>query len=140
MAGDTYRVQLKWVEGLQFVARGLESQTAIVLDGATESGGLGQGMRPFEALLCALAGCTGMDVISILAKMRQEVTDFVINIKGERAPEHPRPLVRATLEYVIHGSVTPQAVERAINLSQERYCGVKASLKTEILTTYRIEA
>jgi putative redox protein len=140
VAGAEYRAQVKWIEGLQFVARGLGSETAIVLDGAVENGGLGQGLRPFEALLSAMAGCSAMDVVLILQKMRQEVTGLTVNVVGERGEEHPRPLVRATIEYVVRGQgLSPQAVERAVRLSQTKYCGVIASLKTEVQATYRVE-
>ncbi len=140
MAGAGYRAQVKWVEGLQFVARGLGSETAFVLDGAVEDGGLGQGLRPFEALLSAMAGCSAMDVVLILQKMRQEITGLTVNVVGERADDYPRPLVKATLEYVVRGrQLSPQAVERAVRLSREKYCGVIASLKTEVQTSYRIE-
>lgn len=140
MAETAYRAQVKWVEGLQFVARGLGSQTAFVLDGGVENGGLGQGLRPFETLLASMAGCTAMDVVLILQKMRQPITGLLVNILGERGEEYPRPLVRATLEYVVSGSqISPQAVERAVRLSQEKYCGVIASLKTQIEATFRIQ-
>lgn len=140
MAGAEVRAQIKWVEGLQFVARGLGSETAIVLDGAVESGGLGQGMRPFEALLCSLASCSAIDMFLILQKMRQQITGLSVDVIGVRGDEYPRPLVRATLEYVVRGvGVSPQAVERAIDLSQTKYCGVMASLKTEFHSSYRIE-
>jgi putative redox protein len=135
-----YRAQVKWVEGLQFVARGLGSQTACVRDGSVENGGLGQGLRPFEALLASMASCSAMDVVLILQKMRQPITGLVVNVVGERGEEQPRPLVRATLEYVVSGSdVSLQAVERAVRLSQEKYCGVIASLKTKLEATCRIE-
>jgi putative redox protein len=140
MAQNEYRTQVQWVEGLQFVARGLGSGSAIVLDGSEESGGMGQGMRPFEALLNAVAGCSSMDVVLILQKMRQQVTGLTVNVVGERGDEYPRPLVRATVEYVVRGhDLSPQAVERAVRLSQEKYCGVMASLKAKIEATFRIE-
>jgi len=140
MADDTYSAQVTWVEGLQFVARAEASGHAIVLDGAAEHGGLESGARPMEALLLSLGGCTGMDVISVLLKKRQHVTGFRVNVKGIRAEEHPRRYVRIELEFVVRGrGVAAQAVERAIELSQTKYCGVTASLNSEIVHTYRIE-
>ena len=140
MAGAQYRAQINWVEGLQFEAQGLESESEFMLDGSPEFGGMGMGVRPFEALLCSLAGCSSMDVIMILQKMRQDVTGLQVNVVGERGEDYPRPLVKASLEYVVRGrEIAPQAVERAIRLSQEKYCGVMASVKTEIRATYRIE-
>ncbi len=140
MADDVYTGQVTWVEGLQFVARAGASGHAIVLDGVAEHGGLESGTRPMEALLLSLGGCTGMDVISVLLKKRQQVTGFRVNVKGIRAEEHPRRYVRIELEYVVRGrNVSPQAVERAIELSQTKYCGVTASLNSEIVHAYRIE-
>ena len=141
MAGNEYAVQVVWVEGLQFVARGLESESAFVLDGSVDSGGLGHGMRPTEVLLCAMAGCSAMDVIHILRKMRQQVTGLSVNVLGIRGEEYPRPVQTATVEYVVHGTdLSEGAVSRAIELSEQKYCGVMNTLKTEIKTSYRIEA
>jgi putative redox protein len=93
-----------------------------------------------EMVLLGLAGCTGMDVISILQKKRQQVTAFHLNIKGSRAEEHPKSFTRIEVEYVVRGhAIAPEAVARAIELSQTRYCSVMGSLKAEIITTYRIE-
>jgi putative redox protein len=141
MSGKEYHIQATWVSGMQFVARGLESQSAIVMDAPEESGGAGQGMRPTEALLSAVAACSGMDVISILRKMRQNISGVTVNVTGVRAEEYPRAIVHATVEYVVTGTqVSDQAVARAVSLSETKYCGVMASLKAEVLTRYRIEA
>ncbi|MFH1086534.1 MAG: OsmC family protein [Chloroflexota bacterium] len=133
--------RVMWVEGLQFVGQAAQSKGTLVLDGTKELGGLEGGVRPMEALLLSLAGCTGMDVISVLLKKRQRVTRFWVNVHGQRAAEHPRRYERITLEYVVRGyDVAPEAVERSIELSSTRYCGVTASLNAEITHTYRIEA
>jgi putative redox protein len=93
-----------------------------------------------EALLLSLAGCTGMDVISILQKKRQRVTDFRVNVRGERAPEYPRRFVRIELEFVVRGwNISEEAVRRAIELSSTKYCGVTASLNAEVVRSQRIE-
>ena len=132
--------QATWTEGLQFVGRGEASGVALVLDGAPDSGGLGSGVRPMEALLLSLAGCTGMDVISILQKKRQRVTGLRLSLKGTRADEHPRRYVRIEIEYVVRDwEVSPEAVARSIELSQTQYCSVRATLNCELITTYRIE-
>ena len=93
-----------------------------------------------EALLISLAGCTGMDVISVLQKKRQRVTGFSVQVQGFRAEEHPRRYERIELEFVVRGwNVSDAAVARAIELSQTKYCGVTASLNCDITYTYRIE-
>jgi putative redox protein len=99
------------------------------------------GPRPMELLLAALAGCAGMDIITILRKMRQEVTSYTIQVYGERAEQQPRPFTEITVEHVITGhAINPAAVQRAIDLTEQRYCGVSAMLdKAAKLThTFRI--
>ncbi|MBM3187803.1 MAG: OsmC family protein [Chloroflexi bacterium] len=137
---EAFTVETTWVQGLQFVGRAKTSRAAFVLDGATEFGGLESGVRPMEALLISLASCTGMDVISVLQKKRQQVTAFRVEAKGIRAAEHPRRYVRIELEFVVRGwDVAESAVARSIELSQEKYCGVTASLNCEVVSRYRIE-
>lgn len=134
-----YGATLRWTDGLQFVATSGASNHAIVLDGNPEVGGADTGMRPMEALLCALGGCTGMDVISVLRKKRLNVTAFEVRVSGERAEEHPRRYTHITLEFVVTGRDIPAtAVERAIELSQTKYCGATASLNAQVDYTYRI--
>jgi putative redox protein len=131
---------VKWVEGLQFVAES-GSGHGIVVDASAEGGGYDRGARPMELVLMGLAGCTAMDVISILKKKRQPVTDLRVFANGEQAPTPPRYFTKIHLEYVAYGDVDPQALARAIELSKERYCSVSATLagKAEITSSYRIE-
>lgn len=101
----------------------------VLLDAAPESGGSNQGSRPMELLLLALGGCTGMDVVSILRKMKQEFVEFSITAEGERAPEHPKVYTEITLVYSLKGpALDPAKVARAISLSEEKYCSVSAML------------
>ncbi|MFP3895636.1 MAG: OsmC family protein [Anaerolineales bacterium] len=138
---NVYEADATLVQGLQFVGRGVESGIAVVLDGAEEHGGLESGIRPMESLLISLAGCTGMDVISILRKKRQEVADFRVEAKGVQAEEHPRRYERIILHYIVRGrDVSEKAVARSIELSLNKYCGVTASLNSEIDYEYTIEA
>ena len=114
---------------------------SITLDAAEQGGGHDAGFRPMELLLVGLAGCTGMDVISILRKKRQEVTGYEVQVRGVRAEEHPMVFVEITVEHIVTGhSIQPEAVARAIQLSEERYCGAGAMLgKVARLThTYRL--
>ena len=136
-----YSGQLTWVEGLEFVAHSRQTNASFVLDGAREFGGSDAAVRPMEALLLSLAGCTAMDVISILSKKRQRVTGFHVNVEGTQAEEHPRRFVRIELEYILRGhDLSDRAVARSIELSQTKYCGVTASLNSQVTYTYRIES
>jgi len=99
----------------------------VPLGAETEVGGDEDGFRPMELLLTGLAGCTAMDVISILRKKRQEVTAFEVKVDAPRAAEHPKVFLRATIEYHVTGrSVDEAAVQRAIELTSTRYCPAQA--------------
>jgi putative redox protein len=106
-----------------------------------EAGGDHDGFSPMELILVGLAGCTAMDVISILEKKRQDVTDFSVSVHGDRAEEHPRVYTRIYIEYQVTGrGVEQSAVERAVELSEMKYCSASAMLgKTaEISHTIRV--
>jgi putative redox protein len=131
--------QVTLEEGMRFTAES-GSGHRVTLD-ADERGGENLGFRPMELLLVGLAGCTGMDVISILRKKRQEVIGYQVHVQGVRAEDHPMVFVQITVEHVVTGhSLQPEAVARAIALSEERYCGAGAMLgKVAHLThTYHI--
>jgi putative redox protein len=113
----------------------------VTLDAAEHGGGENLGFRPMELLLVGLAGCTGMDVISILRKKREQVTGYEVHVRGVRAEEHPMVFVEITVEHVITGHhIQPEAVARAVALSEGLYCGAGAMLgKVAHLThSYRI--
>jgi len=133
-------VQAKLETALRFTATA-DSGHSVTLDAAEHAGGQNAGFRPMEMLLVGLAGCTGMDVISILRKKRQQVTGYEVHVEGVRAEENPMVFVDITVEHVVTGhQVQPDAVERAIELSEGRYCGAGAMLgKVARLThVYRI--
>ena len=121
------KAQVTWVgPGLRMVAEA-NGGPALVLDSARPPHGTHTGASPMELLLLGLAGCTGMDVISILTKKRQPVTGFQVRVEAERAPAHPKVYTRIHLEYIIYGEgVSPKAVERAIELSETTYCSASA--------------
>lgn len=132
----TIQAQLTWTEGLQFVGR-TDGGPAVVMDNPES----GSGASPMELLLMGTAGCTAMDVISILKKKRMPVTGFKVNVTGKRADDHPRRYTDVDIEYVIYGAdIKPEAVQRAIDLSENKYCGAMASLNARITHSYRIEA
>lgn len=134
------QAKVKWVDGLQFVG---ESGTghAIVMDADAEVGGANTGMRPTELLLIGLGGCSGMDVASILQKKRERVTAVEVNVKGEKADEHPKKFIAIEVEYVVSGrDLSEEAVKKAVSLSWDKYCSVKATLEgtAKMKYSYRI--
>jgi putative redox protein len=101
----------------------------VPLDAAEQNGGQNSAPQPMEMLLVGLAGCTAMDIISILRKKRQDIIGYELRIHGERVEEHPRVFVHITVEHIFTGhNIRPEAVERAIELTEERYCGASAML------------
>jgi len=114
---------------------------SLILDADDESGGRNRGFRPMELLLVGFGGCTGMDVISILRKKRQDVAGLEMNVKGEKTDSYPKVYKTVHIEYVITGTnIQKEAVERAIELSLTKYCSVGATLaKAGTIThSYRI--
>lgn len=128
-------VRVSWHEGMRFVGIG-PSNHAVVID-TDAAGGEGAGPRPVELLLMALGGCTAMDVISILKKMRTPPRRLELLIRAEREDEHPKAVRRVHVLYRAEG-VPQENLERAALLSQERYCSVSNSLKAEV--TFSAEA
>ena len=111
------------------------------LDVSGAQGGQDGGPSPMELLLVALAGCTGMDVIGILRKMHQDVRNYEVRVHGVRAEEHPQVYTAITVEHVLTGhNIAAAAVERAIMLSDTKYCGVENTLNktAQVTTSYRI--
>lgn len=128
------QAQLQWVKDWQFVARAGEGP-ALVIDGKQPRGG----PSPMETVLMGVAGCTAIDVILVMEKKRINVTDFQVNITGERAEEHPKRYTHIRIEYVLTGTdISESAVERAIQLSEEKYCSAIGSLNATVEHSYRI--
>lgn len=112
----------------------------IVFDSDESVGGHDRGFRPLEMLLVGLAGCTAMDVISILKKKKQDVTGFEVAVEGIQAAEHPKYFTEITVVYRVTGrEIDPAAVERAVELSETKYCGASAMLREKAAITHRIE-
>jgi putative redox protein len=119
---------VKWVGGMAFDAT-TSSQHTVRLDASADIGGENGGPRPMEMLLVGLGGCTGMDVMSMLKKMRQDVTGYEVNVSGERATGHPKIFTSIVVEHVVRGrGVSEDAVRKAISLSEKKYCSVGAML------------
>ena len=134
-------VNVRWEDGMRFVATSEEGDS-VTMDADPEGGGQGQGFRPIRLLLAALGGCTGMDIVWILRRQRQEVTGLEMNITGTRRKQDPQYYERIQVEYVVRGRrLRESAVKRAIELSEEKYCSVKGIFRPEVKVTssYRIE-
>lgn len=132
---------IRQVQGISLAGR-TDSNHWIVMDGPEELGGSDAGVRPKELVLLALGGCTGSDVISILRKKRVPVDDVEIHLTAEQAEEHPQVLTKVHVEFVFRGEhIESKDVERAIELSQTKYCAVSAMLRKSVAIThsYRIE-
>lgn len=130
-----------WREGLSFTGTA-ESGFTVPMGTNVEFGGADDGFRPLELMIVSLAGCTGMDVISILQKKRQQVTAFQVNVQAERATEHPKVITSIAVEYHFQGhNLDRAAVERAVELSETKYCSARAMLSqiVPMTTEIRIE-
>jgi putative redox protein len=126
--GDIVKARVKWVEGLSFVAES-GSGHAVVIDGAPEHGGRNLGIRPMEMLLMGLAGCTAFDVINILRRGREPVTDCVVEVDADRAPEDPKVFTAIRIAYTVTGrGLSREKVDRAVALSKEKYCSASIML------------
>ena len=129
------KARIKWVEQVTFLAES-GSGHAVVLDGAPDAGGRNLGVRPMEMLLMGLGGCSAFDVVLILRKGREEVTDCVVELEAERAETDPKVFTRIHMHYKVTGrGLAPAKVERAIALSAEKYCSASAIMaKTAVIT------
>ena len=134
-------VRLQWREGNRFQASDVYEHT-VTVDAPTNEGDVFGGFKPGEMFLTSLAGCSGIDVIQILQRQRQNVTALEINVKGAQNPEAPWPYVTIEMEYVVKGKgLKEPAVKRAIHLSEAKYCSIAATISkdTQISSTFRIE-
>ncbi|MDZ4142607.1 MAG: OsmC family protein [Methylotenera sp.] len=132
-------VSVKWVDGVSFVGIS-ETGHAVVLDGAPENGGRNIGMRPMEMLLIGMGGCTSFDVVAILKKARQPITDCVAEIDATRAEDIPKVFTKIHVHFVITGNNLNEAqVERAVKLSAEKYCSASIMLAKSVEITHSFE-
>jgi putative redox protein len=137
-------LEIEWKGAMAFESTP-PSGVRFTMDAHPESGGQGLGPTPVEALVSALGACTAMDVISILAKKRQTVTAYKVEVEYERGPDgvFPRPVVSAVVRHLLTGKdLDSEAVARAVQLSDEKYCSVLATLRTgaDVRSTWEIVA
>lgn len=122
------KARIKWVENVCFMGES-DSGHAVILDGAPDAGGRNLGMRPMEMLLIGMGGCTSFDVVTILKKARQPVSDCVAEIEAERADSVPKVFTKIHVHFVVSGKgLNPVQVERAVKLSAEKYCSASIML------------
>lgn len=136
------KARIKWVEDATFLGEA-GSGHALVMDGPPESGGRNLGPRPMEMLLLGMGGCTAFDVIMILKKARQPVTDCVVELSAERAEQAPKVFTRIHVHFVVTGQgLAEKQVERAVQLSAEKYCSASIMLgkAAEISHDFEIRA
>jgi len=132
-------ITAKYIEGRTFLAKG-DSNHWVTLDTSKEKGGGGAGSSPMELVLMGLASCTGLDVVSILEKRRVDLQDFGVNVSAERADSHPRVYTKIHLTYnFVSPDLTEKDAERAIQLSQDKYCSVSKMLDKTAEITYEYE-
>jgi putative redox protein len=135
------KTTVDWQGGLKFTGKSKFGYD-ITLDGSKKAGGDENGYQPLELMIYALAGCTGMDVVSIAKKMKQDVNRLTINVESDQKEDHPRFVTKAHIEYVFTGkSLKKEMLERAIQLSEEKYCVVGTTLSgiTKITHSLKIE-
>jgi putative redox protein len=133
------KVRIKWIEDVAFMG---ESETghAVVMDGAPENGGRNIGMRPMEMLLIGMGGCTSFDVVTILKKSRQAISDCIAEITAERADAAPKVFTKIHVHFVVTGTdLNDKQVERAVALSAEKYCSASIMLSKSVDITHDYE-
>lgn len=133
--------KVTWQQRMTFIGTA-DTGFKVTLGAKPEVGGDNDGFRPIELIAVGLAGCTAMDVISILQKKRQDVTDFEVHVHAERAEEHPKVFTHIDIKYLVVGhDIEASAVERAIELSITKYCPSHAMLRkaVDIDHTYEIK-
>lgn len=131
-------ISVSWTPGMRFDATAPEG-TRMTMDAHRDFSGGGAGPTPMEAVLAALAGCTGMDVVSILKKMRAPLEALTIDVSSERAADHPKVFTAIHLRYRASGAgLQKEQVEKAASLSEERYCSVSAMLRHAARITYEV--
>lgn len=131
-------INVKWLDNMAFEAE--VNGHKVILDADSEVGGANRGPRPKPFMLVALAGCTGMDVVSILKKMKVEFADFNVRVQGDLTEEHPKHFQGMHVIYEFTGKDLPfEKLQKAVSLSEEKYCGVSAVYKKALSLTSEIK-
>ena len=132
-------ISVNWVDGLLMVGKS-DSGHTITMDGPPESGGENLGVRPMEMLLLGVAGCTMIDVVTTLKKMRQDLSHLETKINAERATDHPKVFTDIHIQFVVKGKdLDPKKVDKAITLSADKYCSASIMLGETATITHDFE-
>jgi putative redox protein len=138
-SGNSMKARVKWIENVSFVGES-GSGHSVIMDGAPDAGGRNLGFRPMEMLLLGLGGCSAFDVVMILKRGRERVTDCVVEIDAERAETEPKIFTKIALRYIITGhELDPKKVERAVSLSADKYCSATAIMNKTAQISHAIE-
>ena len=133
------KTTVRWIDGMMMVGES-PSGHAIIMDGPEDLGGKNLGIRPMEMLLLGLGGCTTVDVVSTLKKMREEVRDCRAEITAERANDHPKVFTRIHINFVVEGSnLNEKKVSKAVSLSADKYCSASIMLGKTADVTHDFE-
>jgi putative redox protein len=133
------KARVKWLDHMTFVGES-ESGHSVVMDGAPDSGGRNLAARPMEMVLIGMGGCTAFDVVMILQRARQPISDCVIELTAERADETPKVFTKIHAHYIVKGKgLSEKQVEKAVNLSAEKYCSVSIMLAKTAQITHDFE-
>lgn len=133
------KARVKWVEKVSFLGE-TASNHAVLMDGSAEGGGRNLGPRPMELLLLGAGGCTSFDVIGILKKSRQAVSDCYVELEAERADTDPKVFTKIHMHFVVTGrNIKPEVVEKAIKLSADKYCSASIMLGAMAVVTHDFE-
>ncbi len=133
------KATVKWLDNMAFVGEA-ESGHAVVMDGPPESGGRNLGVRPMEMVLLGMGGCTAFDVVLILKKARQQISDCQVELSAERAAEIPKVFTKIHAHYVIKGkNLDPRRVAKAVDLTAEKYCSVSIMLSSSVEISHDFE-
>jgi putative redox protein len=133
------KARVKWVEQASFLGE-TESNHAVLMDGPPTAGGRNLGPRPMEMLLLGTGGCTCFDVVSILKKSRQAISDCYVELDSERAENDPKVFTKIHMHFVVKGKdIKPELVEKAIKLSAEKYCSASIMLGQMAAITHDFE-
>lgn len=134
------KATMKWAGGLRFEGTGAYGHK-ITTDASKADGGTEAGFKPSELLLYSIAGCTGIDIVRILEKQKQDVKGIDIEISADQPTEYPKPFKSIDIKYTLRGkNLDPQKVARAIELSEQKYCtvGLTIQQKTPLKSTYKV--
>jgi putative redox protein len=133
------KARIKWIEGVSFAGQS-ESGHTVVMDGPPDAGGRNMGVRPMELLLLGMGGCTAFDVVHILRKSRQPISDCVAEIDAARADTDPKVFTKIHVHFIVSGKgLDPKRVDQAVKLSAEKYCSASIMLGKVAEVTHDFE-